>query len=297
MNPQTKYCIGIVAFLALSGCNKEVKTVPYTNCLTEIPAVVSIEAASTTIGSDKEYPEERPVRAVEIAAFNIDATEVTNAQFAAFVDATGYVTSAEKPQPGFGKPGAGVFKKPSLTSPGWWEFSEGADWRHPEGPDSNIDGRDNDPVVQVSNMDAKAYADWKGRRLPTEAEWEYASKAGSTTRFVWGEERAPDGVEQANTWQGAFPIKNTLDDGYGFRAPVGCYKPNKFGLYDMIGNVWEWTSSRQGTSGTEAIYTIKGGSFLCADNYCARYRPSARQFQEEGLPTNHIGFRTVGDVE
>ena len=152
-----------------------------------------------------------------------------------------------------------------------------------------------DPVVQVSFNDAKAYAQWAGGRLPSEAEWEYAAAAGSDTHFVWGTERAPNGKEQANTWQGAFPIQNTLDDGYRLRAPVGCYEPNAFGLYDMVGNVWEWTGSTWGEENDAAGYVIKGGSFLCAENYCRRYRASARQPQEAGLPTNHIGFRVVYD--
>ena len=291
-----KYSFAVIAISSLSGCSRDLEQKPYTNCLTDIPSVITIKAANITIGSNTYYPEERPIRPVEVAAFNIDATEVTNAQFATFVNTTTYVTTAEKLQRGFGKRGAVVFKKPSITNPGWWGFIEGANWRHPEGPDSSIEDKANEPVVQISLSDAKAYAKWKGRRLPTEAEWEYAAKAGATTRYVWGEERAPGGVEQANTWQGAFPIRNTKDDGYSFRAPVGCYKPNSFGLYDMIGNVWEWTGSQEGNSDTEAIYTIKGGSFLCSDNYCARYRPSARQFHEEDLPTNHIGFRTVASI-
>ena len=150
-----------------------------------------------------------------------------------------------------------------------------------------------EPVVQVSYRDAQAYAAWAGRRLPNETEWEYAANGGAETIYVWGDERAPDGAEMANTWQGSFPIQNAEADGYAKRAPVGCYPANEFGLYDMIGNVWEWTDSKASQNGAEAVYTIKGGSFLCAPNYCRRYRAAARQAQEAGLPTSHIGFRTV----
>ena len=262
-------------------------------CLNEGLSTVSLAAGSAQIGSDKGYPEERPVRRVDIAAFNMDATEVTNGQFARFVNETGYVTSAETIQPGFDKAGAAVFTPPNATNPTWWRFVEGANWRQPEGPESSIKSRDSDPVVQVSHEDAKAYAAWAGRALPSEAQWEYAARAGSQTRYVWGETRTIDGKEQANTWQGAFPIQNTEEDGFLRRAPVGCYSPNAFGLYDMIGNVWEWTDTVYRQSESEPVYVIKGGSFLCAENYCRRYRPAARQPQEAGFPTNHIGFRTV----
>jgi len=288
-----RYLVLLAGFLALGAC-QGAKPTPIQNvCLTEIPKPIAVKAATTIIGSETTYPEERPIREVVLQAYTIDTTEVTNAQFAEFVAATGYVTSAEKTQPGFDKIGSAVFKPPMATQPTWWHFIEGANWRHPEGPDSSIDGKDTDPVVQVSHADAAAYAAWAGRRLPTEAEWEHAAKAGAETIYVWGEERVPNGKEQANTWQGAFPVQNSLTDGYGLRAPVGCFSPNSFGLYDMIGNVWEWTDSLYQDSAGEPIYTIKGGSFLCAENYCRRYRASARQPQEDGLPTNHIGFRTV----
>lgn len=182
---------------------------------------------------------------------------------------------------------------PTAANPNWWQFVEGANWQHPEGPNSTIKKRDFDPVVQVSFNDAVAYANWKGRSVPLETEWEYAAKAGSETLYVWGDKLAPNGVDQANTWQGAFPIKNTVSDGHFLHAQVGCYKPNAYGLYDMIGNVWEWTATPidSGTDVTQNI--IKGGSFLCAENYCQRYRASARQPQDADFTTNHIGFRTV----
>ncbi len=257
---------------------------------------VTIEAAEFQMGGTV-YPEEGPVRTVEVGTFNIDVHEVTNKQFAEFVDATGYVTDAEKEQLGFNMTGGAVFMPPTPAHQSWWRFIEGANWYQPEGPDSTIAGKDNYPVVQVSWNDAKAYAEWKGRRLPTEAEWEYAAGAGALSAYVWGEERNPDGEEMANTWQGAFPVRDLGKDGHTGTAPVGCFKPNTFGLYDMIGNVWEWTDTLYAEGQGEPAFVIKGGSFLCADNYCARYRSAARQPQEIGLPTNHVGFRTVGDVE
>jgi len=282
----------LLSVLLLTGC----KMKPIENVQTSCPDIpkeaMIINEAETIIGTNSAYPEER-ARSVVLSDYDIDNTEVTNAQFRAFIDATGYITTAEKPQPGSGKPGGAVFTEPSATNPNWWQFVEGASWEHPEGPHSNIDGQDNYPVVQVSLIDAKAYAKWAGRALPTEAQWEHAARAGSTTEFVWGDQRTPNGIEQANTWQGAFPIENTKTDGYRLRAPTGCYEPNDYGLYDMIGNVWEWTLTEYEYTRTPNSYTIKGGSFLCAPNYCARYRAPARQGQEADFSTNHIGFRTV----
>ena len=189
-----------------------------------------------------------------------------------------------------------MFRPPTLENPSWWHFVEGANWRIPEGPEipiSTAKTRPHEPVVQVSFNDARAYAAWAGRRLPNETEWEYAANAGADTKYVWGDERAPGGVEMANTWQGTFPIQNTQADGYAKRSPVGCFPANAFGLYDMIGNVWEWTDTVAAQTELETVYTIKGGSFLCAPNFCRRYRAAARQAQEAGLPTSHIGFRTV----
>lgn len=290
-------------FVPLSGCDSEppnaVETLKQTDsskCLTSEYITINIPAGNSLVGSNHDYSEERPERLVKIAAFDIDRTEITNAQFAKFVSETNYITSAEKMQAGFNAAGAAVFVPPDVRNPTWWRFVEGANWRHPEGPDSSIEGRENDPVVQVSHEDASAYAAWAGRALPSETQWEYAARARTDTRYVWGEERAPKGIEQANTWQGAFPINNTNVDGFFMRAPVGCFNPNPFGLYDMIGNVWEWTDTVYQESESEKVYTIKGGSFLCAENYCRRYRASARQPQEAGLPTNHIGFRTVSRV-
>jgi formylglycine-generating enzyme required for sulfatase activity len=268
-----------------------------TSCLTEQAVTVNVPSGISQLGSNEGYIEERPARNAEISGFNIDLTEVTNEQFTKFIAETDYVTSAERIQPGFDMAGAAVFTPPNVANPSWWRFVENANWRHPDGPESSIEGREHDPVVQVSHEDAKAYAAWAGRALPTEAQWEYAARAGSQTRYIWGESRTIDGLEQANTWQGAFPIQNTEADGFFRRAPVGCFSPNAFGLYDMIGNVWEWTDTIYQQSEGEPVYTIKGGSFLCAANYCRRYRPAARQPQEAGFPTNHIGFRTVSVSE
>lgn len=298
-----------VAALALTACKKkqapeqhddigtynQVETL-ITYCDPPEGGPVTIDPAEFEMGGEL-YPEEGPIRTVSVGAFDIDKTEVTNKQFAAFVDATGYVTDAEKEQDGFGALGGAVFMPPTPDYQSWWRFMEGANWYQPEGPESTIAGKDYYPVVQVSYNDAKAYAEWAGRRLPTEAEWEYAASAGATTSYVWGDERVPDGKEQANTWQGPFPMRDTGADGHTGQAPVGCFPANSFGLHDMIGNVWEWTDTVFQAGEGEPIHVIKGGSFLCADNYCQRYRSAARQPQEVGLPTNHVGFRTVGDVE
>ncbi len=264
-----------------------------TSCLADLPEPVKIAAGETIIGNDRTYREEAPARRETLKAFDIDSHEVTNDEFSAFVNATGYVTTAEKEQPGFGKPGAAIFKEPTAAHPGWWWFIEGAHWRAPTGPGSDIAGKGSYPVVQVSHEDAMAYANWAGRALPSEAQWEYAARAGGDTLYVWGEELTPNGEHQANTWQGIFPLQNSEDDGYDRSAPVGCFKPNAYGLYDMIGNVWEWTDTEYRETTGEKVYAIKGGSFLCAPSYCRRYRASARQPQEAGFSTNHIGFRTV----
>lgn len=289
----------VVAFGMLTACDESgSKVAPdhgpiaSQSCLSTLTAPIRLNRGKALVGSNKAYPEERPERSVTVGTFEIDATEVTNAQFSKFVKETGYVTEAEKPQPGFDAAGGAVFNLPSPTQPSWWRFVEGANWRHPQGPDSSIAGRDLYPVVQVTLKDAGVYAEWAGGRLPTEAEWEYAARAGSSSLYVWGEERAPGGQEQANTWQGAFPIQNTAADGFHALAPAGCFEPNAFGLYDMIGNVWEWTQSEWGDGQS---HVIKGGSYLCAENYCRRYRASSRQPQESNFSTNHIGFRTVKD--
>ena len=277
------------------------------------------------MGSERFYPEEGPVHDRIVESFELDATPVTTAQFAEFVAATGYVTTAERPLTveqfpqltrAEREPGSMVF---TMTAGPvdlgdwrqWWEWVAGADWRHPSGPDSSVDDRQDHPVVQVSFEDASRYAQWAGKRLPTEAEWEFAARGGlEQATFVWGDDD-DDAHPLANHWQGRFPHENT---GWGGTSPVGSYPPNGFGLYDMAGNVWEWTSSPftsrhlpAGRGGPDAgarrqLFTqtqdagtpprvLKGGSHLCSPDYCLRYRPAARSPQSEDTSMTHIGFR------
>lgn len=256
---------------------------------------IAVPAGRFVMGENPRYPEEGPAREIAVSGFAMDAHEVTNAEFAAFVDATGYVTLAEQdppPMPGAPpemlQPGSAVFQAPSADNPNWWRWVVGAHWRQPEGPGSSIQGRGRDPVVQIAYADALAYAEWAGGALPNESQWEYAARGG---RRAAETPLTGEGAPAANYYQGIFPQRDLGEDGYRGRAPVGCFPPNSFGLYDMIGNVWEWTAEADRRAPGSAV--IKGGSFLCAANYCARYRPSARQFQERGLGTNHIGFRLV----
>lgn len=223
--------------------------------------------------------------------FSISTTEVTNAQFAEFVSATDYVTDAEKTQSEQGGGGA-IFVVPQSPVDPWWVYAKNANWRAPDGNGKSIEGRENEPVVQISYNDAMAYARWAGGRLPTEAEWEYAAGAGAKTEYAWGTTKTIDGKEQANTWQGFFPVENTKKDGFLRRAPVGCFPPNTFGLFDMIGNVWEWTAS-PAYPARQHENIIKGGSFLCAENFCRNYTVPAREKHETDFSTNHIGFRIV----
>ena len=268
-----------------------------------------MDGGDFTMGSNDHYAEEQLVRTATVSEFCIDTYEVTNAQFSEFVSATGYRTLAERGPSRedypdapveFFQTGSAVFVMPksggNSMSMNWWQFREGASWRDVDGDgvDDYISG--SLPVVHIAFEDAMAYAHWKGRDLPTETEWEYAARSGGKrTEFAWGDQRAPDGVEQANAWQGTFPLQNLATDGYVGIAPVGQFPPNRIGAYDMIGNVWEWTRSDPDYPQPDANIrrVIKGGSYLCAPNYCARYRPAARQAQEVGLGSNHIGFRTV----
>lgn len=286
-----------------------------------------IPGGSFRMGSERHQPEERFTHVVRVDGFWIDRHEVTNAQFRQFVEATGHVTLAERAldpatHPGLAKevlvPGSVVFVPPTNVTNGrltqWWQYVQGANWRNPEGPGSTIAGKDNHPVVHITYEDALAYARWRGHDLPTEAQWEFAARGGRDGEDDWSSAFDADGKPIANTWQGLFPVLNTKDDGYAGTAPVGCFKPNGYGLYDMIGNVWEWTSDwyRPGhpresaenptgpdlaairvAMGQPARRVIKGGSYLCAANYCARYRPAARQPQETDLGAAHLGFRTV----
>lgn len=291
------------------------------------------------MGSDAHYPEEAPAHPVWVDGFWIDPTPVTNAAFARFVAATGYVTVAERTPlaedyPGADAaclvPGSLVFQAP--VAPGdpedwarWWAFTPGADWRHPQGPGSDLHGLDDHPVVHVCHEDAAAFAAWAGKALPSEAEWEFAARGGlEGAAFAWGDELTPGGNHLANTWQGTFPSENLALDGYVGTSPVEAFPPNGYGLRDMIGNVWEWTDDwyrpahdapeakacclpRNPRGGTAADSidpgfaglprkVVKGGSHLCAPNYCRRYRPAARQPQTIDTGTVHIGFRCVRRV-
>ncbi len=283
---------------------------------TGIEGMVRIKGGRFLMGSEARdtRPEEGPVREVTVGNFWIDAHEVTNAQYHAFVAATGYVTVAERGldaashphlPAALRAPGAMVFTPPREVAnledvSQWWRYVPGASWRSPLGPGSGIAGFENHPVVHIAWEDAKAYADWLGRDLPTEAEWEYAARGGlEGADYTWGETYNPVEGWKANTWQGAFPAENTREDGWLTTAPVGCFEPNDYGLYDMAGNVWEYVRDgwdpRPGDNQPPERdrVTIKGGSWLCTPIYCGRYRPAARQPQELSLGANHIGFRTV----
>ena len=303
--------------------------------------MVWIPAGNFVMGTDAEvgWPDEKPAHPVRVDGFWIDATEVTNAQFRQFVEATGYVTTAEKKPslkeimaqvpPGTPPPaeealvaGSMVFTVPAgevdlRDFAQWWKWVPGANWRHPEGPESNLSGRENHPVVHVSWFDAMAYARWAGKRLPTEAEWEFAARGGLVNKpYVWGDN--PPSSNSANIWQGEFPHKNIAADGFAGTAPVKSFKPNGYGLHDMAGNVWEWCAdyydrglharlaagpvpvNPQGPSQTidplrpyEVQRVQKGGSFLCHESYCLRYRPSARHGCSPDTGMSHVGFRCV----
>lgn len=281
---------GLIILMAAAACSApEAQETP--DCgLNEaaIGTFVTIPAGQLERGLDPVYPEESALETVEVAAFQIQVHEVTNAQFAEFVASTGYVTEVEQgASEGIAGAGSAQFHG------GRWHLDPAASWRTPKGEGSGIDSRPLDPVVHVTLADAEAYAAWAGGRLPTEAEWEHAARLGlpdpgRSTSGAYEE----DGRPRANTWQGIFPVHNTAEDGFTGSAPVGCFPADRLGLYDMIGNVWEWTSSGY----SPGHNTIKGGSFLCAENFCRRYRPAARQPQEADFSSAHIGFRIVRDV-
>ena len=306
----------------------------------DLSAMIPISGATFLMGSDHHYPEEAPAATVQVDGFLIDPVPVTNRQFAEFVSATGHVTLAERApdptdypgaSPDMLRPGSLVFAMPTGTMSldqweNWWDFVFGADWRHPRGAGSDVRGLEDHPVVHVAHEDAVAYAAWAGKSLPTEAEWELAARGGLDGReFAWGDELSPGGQHLANTWQGRFPAENDLSDGWLYTSPVATYPPNGFGLYDMIGNVWEWTDDwyadrrvrpKPGDStccvprnprGGERWQSrdpatpqidiprkvLKGGSHLCAPNYCQRYRPAARYAQPIDTSTSHVGIRCV----
>lgn len=331
-------------FLALAMTARAVEPAP--------PGMVLIPAGEFSMGSDAEYalPNEHPAHRVTVSAFLIDTHPVTNADFEKFVEATGYKTVAERPvdweelkkqvPPGTPKPPDETLQPGSLVfrpTPGpvpldnmaaWWEWTTGANWRHPEGPGSDLKGREDHPVVHIAWEDAQAYAKWAGKRLPTEAEWEYAARGGlEGKRYAWGDEEQSDGRWMANRWNGKFPYENTKEDGFAGTSPVGSFPANGYGLSDMGGNVWNWCSDiyhgsahaeKAGDGGVccdpqgPAVAAearplrgdpsppdvpgalrrvIKGGSFLCSPDYCESYRPAARRGTSPDTGSSHVGFR------
>lgn len=302
------------------------------------PDMVRIPGGTFRMGSDRHYPEEAPAHCVSIDPFLIDRRPVTNREFRKFVNATRHVTFAEiipkaedypAALPHMLKAGSLIFTPPKHAVDlsdwsQWWSFKFGANWRRPYGPRSSISGLDDHPVVHVAYRDAEAFAKWVGKELPTEAEWEFAARGGRDgAEYAWGDELMPEGKAMANTWQGAFPHENIATDGYERTSPVTAFPPNGYGIYDMIGNVWEWTadwwSARREADAAKACCVpknprggredgsydacqphvriprkvIKGGSHLCAPSYCRRYRPAARHAEAVDTSTSHLGFRCV----
>jgi formylglycine-generating enzyme required for sulfatase activity len=302
----------------------------------QLNGMVWIPGGTFMMGSDRHYPEEAPAHRVTVDGFWMDIEPVTNAAFSRFVEATKYVTVAERPanpadypgaKPELLAPSSVVFAKPNqrvdMRNPyNWWTYVPGADWRHPRGPQTSITGLEPHPVVHVAYEDVVAYCKWAKKELPTEAEWEFAARGGlEGAEFAWGNEREPGGKVMANTWQGEFPISNLLKDGFEWTSPVGAFPANGYGLCDLIGNVWEWTCdwyqahsqvsqsccARLNPKGGSAELSsdprltnvriprkvMKGGSHLCAENYCRRYRPAARMGQPVDTSTCHLGFRCI----
>jgi len=297
-----------------------------------------IPGGTFQMGSDHHYPEEAPAHPVTVDGFWMDASPVTNAQFRAFVEATGYTTFCEVApdasqypgaEPAMLVPSSVVFSPPAhrvdMRDPyQWWRFIAGANWRHPQGPGSTLEGKDDHPVVHVTIADVRAYAAWAGKDIASEAEWEWAARGGHPdSEYAWGSELAPGGTHLANTWQGEFPWQNLATDGHAGTSPVGAFPANPYGLVDMIGNVWEWTDdwyrpahpepaakacciprNPRGPAADESFdpampairigrKVMKGGSHLCAPNYCRRYRPAARMAQPMDTSTSHLGFRCI----
>jgi sulfatase modifying factor 1 len=331
-------CLSLLAALAVSGCRPAAKIAAVAPCQPAmalaqpgqpLTGMVHIPGGQFVMGAGGVHPEEGPPVTVKLASFWIDRTEVTNAAFARFVAATGYKTLAERPLDPARYPDldAKARRPASLVFVGqtdsadrsnplsWWQIVQGADWRHPQGPRSNIHGMDQWPVVHIAYEDALAYARWLGRDLPTEAQWEYAARGGlEAKRYSWGDQPQQPGKPMANSWQGVFPMIDTGQDGYKSRtASVGCFPANGYGLKDMSGNVWEWTkdwykpglSANSGDGGPSADtaydpadpavpkHVVKGGSYLCSDDFCFRYRPAARSPGPADGGASHTGFRTV----
>jgi len=330
----TSTSAGVTASAADAAASARVRDEPITSDMLLIPG------GTFLMGSDSHYPEEKPVHRVRVDPFRMDRTPVTNREFRRFVEATGHVTYAEiapdpKDYPGalphMLKAGSLVFNPPKgpvdlRDWQSWWTFKFGAQWRRPRGPGTWIHDLDEHPVVHIAFRDAEAYAIWAGKELPTEAEWEFAARGGlEGAEFAWGDEFTPEGRHMANTWQGAFPHENLRSDGYANTSPVTAFPPNGYGLYDMIGNVWEWTTDWYSTAHEIATQSntccgvlknprggaeeksydtcdpniriprrvLKGGSHLCAPNYCRRYRPAARHAQPVDTSTSHVGFRCI----
>ena len=296
--------------------------------------MVWVPGGTFLMGSDQHYPEEAPAHPVTVEGFWMDRCAVTNAEFRRFVEATRYVTVAEQApdpaaypgaDPALLVPGSAVFRKPKGPVPlddpyQWWFTVPGASWRHPRGPQSSLKGLDQHPVVHVAWADVEVYAAWAGKELPSEAAWERAARGGlESAEYAWGDELTPGGRHMANVWQGEFPVRNDVADGYDYTAPVRSFPPNGFGLFEMTGNVWEWTSDWYQDHGGIAIAccsgdapgrgdreasidapedgilrkVMKGGSHLCAPNFCRRYRPAARMAQAVDTSTSHLGFRCI----
>ena len=311
----------------------------------EYEGMVFIPGGSFNMGGndDESSPDEYPLHPVEVSSFYMDQTEVTNQQFEKFIKATGYVTMAEraidweelkqqlppgtpKPPDSVLAPGSLIFKPTDGPVPlsdysQWWEWTVGASWKKPEGPGSNLEGIENHPVVHIAYEDALAYAEWVGKRLPTEAEWEYAARGGTDNKYPWGNNPIEQSFDKANFWQGFFPFKNDEKDGFFGTAPVKSFPPNAYGLYDMAGNVWEWCQDRYNSKSYADMkeqglvsnprgakisydpleplnkdkYVVRGGSFLCNDSYCSGYRVSRRMPADRNTSFNHTGFRCVKD--
>lgn len=328
-----RFALILLTFIAIAAASAVVAAPP----ATQPSGMVWVPAGEFRMGSDEpSFTDARPIVRVWVDGFWMDETEVTNEQFAKFVEATQYVTVAERTPKAEDFPGAPpenlvagsvVFAPPDhpvrLNNHfQWWSYVKGANWRHPDGPESDLKGREKHPVVHVAYEDAEAYAKWAGKRLPTEAEWERAARGGADQKkYIWGDDFKPNGKNMANTFQGHFPDNNTKEDGYLTTAPVQRFPANAYGLYDMSGNVWEWTSDRYNPRTYEAYQRSgepvinprgpreqdavdpaepgvkkrvqKGGSFLCTDQYCSRYMPGGRGKGEPMTSTDHVGFRCV----